>query len=110
MTAEGPRLGDWMRMVRAPAALDLHPLTSTSPAEIAPEFARRSGAAARGQWALQSEYARPESKTRRFPSGAEVGESNLTLPVASSGPFRRGDACPPGADDPAIERPCALRN
>jgi aminoglycoside phosphotransferase (APT) family kinase protein len=57
MTAEGPRLIDWMAMVRAPAALDLAS-THFLLAEIAPEVADDPERPRAVNAALQSEYAR----------------------------------------------------
>ena len=57
MTAEGPRLIDWMGMVRAPAALDLA-ATHFLLAEIAPEVADDPERPRAVNAALQAEYAR----------------------------------------------------
>jgi tRNA A-37 threonylcarbamoyl transferase component Bud32 len=94
MTADGPRIIDWIGAVRAPAALDLascHVLLS----ELAPEVAddpQRPRAAVRVRAA-----------GRHVPCGADGGDAAISaypsrlcpLPAAA------GHPCPAGAADPA---------
>ncbi len=57
MTADGPRLVDWIGVVRAPAALDLA-VCHVQLSEIAPEFADDPDRPRNINAAIQSEYAR----------------------------------------------------
>ena len=57
MTADGPRLVDWVGVVRAPAALDLS-VCQVQLSEIVPEFADDPDRPRAVNAAMQSEYAR----------------------------------------------------
>ena len=98
MTADGPRLIDWIGATRAPAALDLaccHVLLC----ELAPERVDDPERPRAVNAALQFEYAQLAGMS---PRGADGGDGALPARQPGLHPPRAGrEPCPAGAADPA---------
>jgi hypothetical protein len=106
MTADGPRIIDWVATVRAQAALDLARCHVTlSELVYAPEGTDLERPRALNA-AVQSEYARLAGMS---PRGADGGDGALPVHPPRLRPRRAGDQpCPTGAADPAHRSDPAL--